>query len=521
MPIELIITNIAFGFTFLICLGLGIFVYIRRPKEKASVNIVFLLNTFAFCIWQVSYAIGVNLHDPVWSRFAFMFNLASLFVVIMNTHLILAVSGRFDRQKKFMAVLYLIAGAFVVFFTFNPDLFLLPSQPQLYLPNFFVTGPLYSAQDAFFGFVTIYLFVQMIIAYYNADNPLRNRLKYFILGLVYGYIVVLVPEFLLYGIKIDPMISSLTGLYTIPMAYAIIKYEVININLIAKRALIYALGTTFITLFILFIGYANNTVAVIIPGFPQWILPLLSGIIGVMMGVFVWKKIQESDYLKFQFVDVVTHKFRTPLTHIKWSAEVLHSETDPKERESAIAAIEDANVRLFEMTNSMIGLSHSDDSLYQYVYTSENIVDMLNETLATIESQVRMKKITVRLHVADNLPSVFVDRKRVQFVMQMIVENSVIYSKPGGAIDITIEQRKTFLYFSVQDTGIGISPEDMEHLFSRFFRGSNASETHTEGLGVGLYVSRDIMRRHNGDLWAESVGLGKGSTFHMKIPLDR
>jgi signal transduction histidine kinase len=61
----------------------------------------------------------------------------------------------------------------------------------------------------------------------------------------------------------------------------------------------------------------------------------------------------------------------------------------------------------------------------------------------------------------------------------------------------------------------------MEHLFSRFFRASNASETHTEGLGIGLFVSRDIMKRHGGDLWAESAGIGKGSTFHMKIPLEK
>jgi hypothetical protein len=115
----------------------------------------------------------------------------------------------------------------------------------------------------------------------------------------------------------------------------------------------------------------------------------------------------------------------------------------------------------------------------------------------------------------------FVDRKRVQFVMQMIIENAVIYSRQGSRVDVEVEQRKSFIYVSVRDTGIGIAPGDMEHLFSRFFRASNASETHTEGLGIGLFVSRDIMKRHGGDLWAESAGIGKGSTFHMKIPLEK
>lgn len=210
-----------------------------------------------------------------------------------------------------------------------------------------------------------------------------------------------------------------------------------------------------------------------------------------------------------------------PLTHIKWSAEALRSETDPHERATALATIEDADMRMFEMTNSLIGLSQSDESQYRYVYALENIVDLLNETLSAIGSQMRAKKIRLALHVADHLPSVLVDRKRVQFVMQMIVENAVIYSSPGSQVEITIEQRKSYVYMSVRDAGIGISSEDMEHLFSRFFRASNASETHTEGLGIGLYVSRDIMKRHGGDLWAESAGIGKGSVFHIKIPLEK
>ena len=301
MHIELIINNVAFGFTFLISLALGILVYVRRPKEHASVNVVFILNTIAFCIWQVSYVLGTNFHDPLVSRAAFMFNLASLFVVIMNTHLILAISGRFAQQKRIITFMYVLAAAFCVFFAFNPNLFLAPSQAQLYLPNFFVPGPLYPVQDAFFIIALLYLLVQMIVIYRAADTQLKNRLKYVILGFVYAYLVALVPEFLLYGIQVDPLVSSLTGLYTIPMAYAILKYEVIDINVVARRALVYALGTAGITLFILFIGYANETIAAIIPGFPEWVLPLVSGIFGVAVGVFIWKKIKEADYLKFQF----------------------------------------------------------------------------------------------------------------------------------------------------------------------------------------------------------------------------
>jgi signal transduction histidine kinase len=422
MHIELLINNIAFGVTFFICLAMGVLVYIRRPKDNASVNMLMAVNIVFFCIWQLSYVIGVNLVDPLWSRFALMFNLAALMTLIVNTHLVLVVTGRFARQKRIMMFFYAVAIGFIAFFAFNPDLFLLPSHPQLYLPNFFVPGALYGVQDAFFTIILLYLMVNMFLAYRSSDLQARNKLKYFIGGLVYAYVMALSSEFLLYGISIDPIFASLSGLYTIPIAYAILKYDLIDINIIARRALIYALGTAGITLFILFIGYANDYVALVIPGFPQWLLPLISGILGVAVGFFIWKKIQEADYLKFQFVDVVTHKFRTPLTHIKWSAELLRSEADPQERARAISTIEDANVRLFEMTNSLVGLSRSSETEYQYVYKAENIVDMLNETLAAIENQVRTKKIRLNLQIGENLPNVFVDRKRVQFVMQMIIK---------------------------------------------------------------------------------------------------
>lgn len=521
MNVELIVTNIALGFTFLINIGLAVLVYVRRPREGGTTNVIFALNTLAFCIWQASYFFGINLQDPLWSRFAFMFNLASPFVVIMNVHLLLALTGRVAANKRLLSILYIIAVGMCAFFALHPDSFMLASAPQLYLPNFFVLGPLYIVQDTFFFIVLIYLLTQFVLAYRSADAIMRNRLKYFISAIVYAYIMSLSAEFLLYGIPFDPILASISGLYAIPMAYAILRFDLVDIRIVAKRALIYALGTTIITLFILFIGYANDWAGQVIPGFPRWPLPLLSGVLGVSVGVLIWRKIQEADYLKFQFVDVVTHKFRTPLTHIKWSAEMLRTETDPVERGQAINAIEDANTRLFEMTNSLVGLSRSDDSQYQYVFKTEHIVDLLNETLAAIESQVRSKKIRIALHVADHLPNILVDRKRVQFVMQMIMENAVIYSKSEGVVDVTIEQRKAYVYVSVRDTGIGISPEDMSHLFSRFFRGTNASEAHTEGLGIGLFVSRDIMKRHGGDLWAESAGIGKGSTFYMKIPLEK
>src|SRR3989344_2341436 len=106
MNAELFITNIGFVFSISVCLGLGILVFIRRPKGASS-NVVFFLASIATGIWQISYVIGINLHDPRASQIAFMFNLATLFLVVLYTHLILSVTGRAQSHKRILTNFYI------------------------------------------------------------------------------------------------------------------------------------------------------------------------------------------------------------------------------------------------------------------------------------------------------------------------------------------------------------------------------------------------------------------------------
>jgi two-component system sensor histidine kinase VicK len=272
------------------------------------------------------------------------------------------------------------------------------------------------------------------------------------------------------------------------------------------------------------IGYGNDAISSIIPDFPIWLLPLLSAFVAVALGVFIWKKIKEVDLLKYEFVNVVTHRFRTPLTYSRWALETLRTATDPHDREEAISTIDDANTKLNELTNTLISISNSDDVQYAYTYTSESFLPILNETLAAVHGRVEEKALHIELPYGsseENTPLLSVDRNRIQFALQMIIENAIIYSPEKSKIVLNTTISKNFLIFSAQDFGIGISKEDIGHLFSKFFRGATARKAYTEGLGIGLYVARDIMHRHGGDLWAESAGLGKGSTFFIKIPISR
>jgi signal transduction histidine kinase len=520
LPIQLLITNIGFIVSFIICLGLGILVFVRRPPNSPA-NVVFFLLTLAICTWQVSYFFGINLSDPEASRLAFMFNLSALFIIVLNAHLLLLTSKRFEGQKKVIEIFYTIAIGLTVYFIIFPETLLLPSVPKIYLPNFFVPGPLYVLQDTFFFIVVIYFFIQMYLGYKNANHLDRNRLKYFNIAFIYAYVVSLVPEFLLYDIPVDPWPAAFTGLYVIPLAYAILKYNLIDINVLAKRSLGLALSVTGVTFFILLVGNMNNAIHEVIPNFPQWFLPLMSAILAVAVGIIVWRKIKELDMLKYQFVDVVTHRFRTPLTYIRWSLDTLRSAGEGHEKTKALNAIGDAHSRLSELTDALLGLSRTDTNEFIYSYDPHSLRQLVEEAVKSGDNRIQERNIHVEIDIPPDLPPVLVDRKKILFAVQMVIENAATYSKEGQKVEIEAEQKGDHAILTIRDHGIGIEKDDLGRLFSKFFRGENAVRIHTEGLGIGLYLARDIVRRHGGDLSAVSTGHGQGSTFTFKLPISK
>ena len=522
MNSELLITNIGFAFSFMISLGAGTLVLTRRPEKNASTNIVFFLMCIAICIWQASYCIGINLTDPNLSRLAFMFNLSSLYIVIFNIHLILLVTDRFRSQKRLVIYFYALATLCVLYFIAFPDNFLLVSAPVMYLPNFFVPGIFYEVQDGLFFSMFIFLLFQFYASYIKSDYNVRRRLNYFIVAFLFMYTTSLVPEFLLYGIHIDPLISCISGLCIVPMTYAIIKYDVISLNILAKRALGYALSIAGVTLLIFLIGYLNVYVVNILPDFPQWFFPLLSSIITVTVGVIVWREIKEVDVLKYQFVEVATHKFRTPLTYIRWSLDTLRGgEMTEDEREKSYSIIQKADEHLFELTDMLLGLSNSDESGFLYKYLPERISDIVGKAMSAAAEPMRERQISVNMDIPDDMPKILADHIKLEFAVQMILENATVYSPKGGKIEVSARSKKGFVILSIKDFGMGIPKEDIPKLFSKFWRSSEAMKMHTEGLGIGLYLTEDIVRRHGGNLWAESAGPGTGTTFFFRLPIAK
>ena len=251
---------------------------------------------------------------------------------------------------------------------------------------------------------------------------------------------------------------------------------------------------------------------------PFWIPTLVFAVIAMIASIFVLKSMRRSEIMKHEFITTATHKFRTPLTHIKWAAENLMKSGLTDDQRMQIEYIEGATGKLVELTNLLMSISGHESGSFDYKMVPGDVSDIAEQALMALEDQFTVRKI----HVSRNLEKRSIanfDSSRIRFVLQTFLENAIRYSPDGSSIDVTVSRQGNHVVCTVKDNGIGIPPNELSLLFSKFYRGKQATLTDTEGMGIGLYMSKEIVSHHHGKIWAESKGKQLGSTFGFSLPL--
>ncbi len=145
---------------------------------------------------------------------------------------------------------------------------------------------------------------------------------------------------------------------------------------------------------------------------------------------------------------------------------------------------------------------------------SINLSSYLADLKVRLADDLDMKRINIQ--VSANLPSVSADHNRLERIFTNLLSNALKYSPPDSEVTVTARQLDGQMEISVIDRGVGIDPEDIHHMFQRYYRAKGARKT--EGLGLGLYITRMLVEAHGGRIWVESE-LGVGSTFSFTLPV--
>lgn len=480
---------------------------------------MFLLMCLAIGVYQISHVFGITISEGEASRSIFTLSLSMIFIGCFTVHWIAAA---IEREKEYMwTILSMYGGALVLiaFYLLKPESFLLQSVPKLYFPNYYVAGSHYWLLIAYFAIVFVLVLRMLFKSYSISDALHKNRLLYYISAILIGYPLAFCGFFLAYNIEIDPIFGVPFNLFIIPLAYGVLRYDIMDVKLAARKTFSYTIFVFATALFIFGANLGNNFLAVTYPLVPDWILPLTASLFLVLFSGFTWERFRDLEALKYEFITVVTHKFRTPLTRIKWSSEILraHSGVDDDQK-MAISEIENANEHLVSLTDMLINLRKASDSAFEYEFEHSDICKVVHFAIRNITKRMKDRNIDFSVTCSDLEAFVSLDKRRMLFALQIVLDNAITYTPKNGKISVTVSQENSNVFVRVRDTGIGISKEDTAKIFNKFWRSKEAKTTDTEGMGIGLFMAREIIERHGGEISVESEGVGKGSVFSIKLP---
>jgi len=171
--------------------------------------------------------------------------------------------------------------------------------------------------------------------------------------------------------------------------------------------------------------------------------------------------------------------------------------------------------------NDLLDVAKIEEGRFGYQFAEIDIVHFIEDLLGEASSLASEYGVNVYFEKQDiNSLTLTADKEKLSLALNNIIDNSIKYNIKNGKVTITLTRLTDapFIEVSVADTGIGISAEDVDKLFTKFFRGNNVVKIQTEGSGLGLYIAKNIIMRHGGDVRAESE-INRGTTFYFTLPL--
>jgi len=240
--------------------------------------------------------------------------------------------------------------------------------------------------------------------------------------------------------------------------------------------------------------------------------------IGTLMKGFnkLMQQVTESQQRKDEFIGIASHELKTPLTSIKGYLDLLNLVEEKQPNKQFVQKSLESVQKLESLVKDLLDVSKIQSGQLQLNITAFDINELIDETIASMQMISPSHRIS-----RENDPGpqmVFADRQRIEQVLINILSNAVKYSPGENKVVVSTSNNGTELVVKVRDYGIGIPQEELTDIFKRFYRTKNSS-VHISGFGLGLYICRDIMQRHNGKIWVEREE--KGSSFYFVLPINK
>ncbi|MFA5925453.1 MAG: ATP-binding protein [Parcubacteria group bacterium] len=389
-------------------------------------------------------------------------------------------------------------------------------------------------------FISIWIAVVLVRKYIKVEKVQKKQVLLLATGIILFLVSFFITSYIAYAINIFSL--EVYGLFGMTiflgfLTYLIVKFKAFNIKLIASQALVMGL--------VILIGseffFAENSTNQILIG----ITLAISIILGYQLVKSVKREVERKEQLetlstqlavandklhqldkaKSEFISIASHQLRTPLTAIKGFVSLLLEGTYgqiPLQQRPPLEKVYVSNERLVQLVEDLLNISRIESGRMEFDFQEAQVEDLITEAVNTLDLSAKNKGLYLTWEKPEKmLPKFKMDITKIKEVVSNMVDNALKYTQKGGVTvrTETSENGKSARVI-VSDTGIGMDKDDIEQIFEKFQRGKEISHYHTDGTGLGMFIARKVVTAHQGRIWAESEGKGRGSRFIMELPIE-
>ncbi len=286
-------------------------------------------------------------------------------------------------------------------------------------------------------------------------------------------------------------------------------FLVMGLIIIGSSLTVYAIGNRFIE---------DPTLVALLVLFISAILFVVATII-----TRSFERLAEASRMKSEFVSVVSHQLRSPLSNLKWVIEFLMSGRVGSVTEKQLEyfkILKENGDRMTELVSDLLIVSRIEQGRLPLKKEKISLDDLVGEVIREMEIFARASNVEIDSKSEKNLPPIVTDYFQLKLVIVNLLDNAIRYVKGKGRVEIILEKKNKNLHFEVKDNGVGIPQDDKKYIFQKFFRSGNVLRHQTKGSGLGLYIAKSIVEKLGGKIGfssRESVG----STFWFNLPVKQ
>lgn len=283
-------------------------------------------------------------------------------------------------------------------------------------------------------------------------------------------------------------------------------FLIMGIIIIGTAVITYAIGTR----------YVEDPVLIAL------IILLLSATLFIIAFIIIqgFERLAEANRMKSEFISVVSHQLRSPLSNLKWAIELLMSGRIGKIEEKQteyFKILKENNSRMEELVSDLLTVSRIEQRTLPLKKREFSLENLIKNLILEFKPLIQASNVEVKFKSEEDLPEILADPSQIRLVIGNLLDNAIRYIRDKGEVKIKLEKKGGKLYFEIADNGVGIPKGDKKYIFQKFFRSENVLKYQTQGSGLGLYITKAIVEKSGGKIGFLSQE-GVGSTFWFTLP---